>query len=454
MRVKTLFSLLMIFVAVWFLASTIAMNRAPVEISLALLQPLSLELWMALLGAFGAGAAVILFFDLAGGARRFAQNWRAHRLDRAHEKTEDLYLHGLDDMVNERYEEAVACFDSVLSRDPEHLNALIKRGDSLHALERYREAAESLERATRLAPQHLVALYCLSDVYLGLGDWEQAEDVLKSIVQLDPQTTVSAHRKLRELKIRQKNWQAADELQTKIEKMVTLSTEKETAKAVWLGIRFEVGRAQLSRGELNEAIVSCNSVIKRDPQFVPAYLKLGEAHEMAGKTQEALVVWRMGYKTTGSMEFLTAIQNFFLANEKPEEAIGAWKQAIVLADNEAPLRYCLGKLYYRLFMLDEALHEFRQVEDTVSGLPALHVYIARVLESQGDFKEALSKTNTVLGEVGGLMQDYDCGSCKTTYSEWSDYCEHCRKWNSVQLSLRAAVRPEPTIRSAPTWSTS
>jgi predicted ATP-dependent serine protease len=53
-----------------------------------------------------------------------------------------------------------------------------------------------------------------------------------------------------------------------------------------------------------------------------------------------------------------------------------------------------------------------------------------------------------------LMQDYGCGSCKTTYPEWGDYCGHCGRWNSIQLSVRAAARPEPTIRPAPTWSTS
>lgn len=40
MRFKTLFSLLLIFVAAWILASTIVMNREPVQISLAFLQAL------------------------------------------------------------------------------------------------------------------------------------------------------------------------------------------------------------------------------------------------------------------------------------------------------------------------------------------------------------------------------------------------------------------------------
>ena len=93
-------------------------------------------------------------------------------------------------------------------------------------------------------------------------------------------------------------------------------------------------------------------------------------------------VWRQGYDVTGSTEPLSALQNFYLKDEQPEEAIAIWKQAIVLADNELALRYCLGKLYYRLYMLDDALREFQLIEDRVSGLPALHLYIARILESK------------------------------------------------------------------------
>ncbi|HEX9723939.1 MAG TPA: lipopolysaccharide assembly protein LapA domain-containing protein [Vicinamibacteria bacterium] len=452
MRFRTLIGFLLIFGFVWFLASTIAMNRDPVDISLAFVQTLNVELWMALLGAFGAGAALILVFDIAGGARRFARDFRARRLHRAHERTEDIYLHGLDDMVNGRYEQAVAQFDKVLAREPDHLNALIKRGDSLQSLERHREAAQSLERAIGESPEHLVALYSLSDVYIHLGDWERAEQVLERIIQIDPRTTVSAHRKLRDLKIRQKDWAAADELQPKIEKMVTLTAEKEKARKMWMGIRFELGREQLAKGRLKEAITTFQSVLKRDGEFVPAHLKLGEAHLKGGDTDEALAAWRTGYEATGSTELLAAVQNYYLTIERPEEAIGTWKQAIVLSENEAPLRYCLGKLYYRLFMLDEALKEFRLIEDTVSGLPPLHVYIARVLESKGDFKEALSKSKTVLGEVGGLMQDFNCGSCQARYAEWRDYCERCGNWNTVSLDVRAAQRPEPSILPAPTWS--
>ncbi len=452
MRAKTLLSLLLVFAFVWFVVATIKNNQNPVDVQLALLGPLTVELWAILLAAFGAGAALILFFDIAGGARRFARNWRQRQLHRAHEKTEDLFLRGLDDMVNGRHEQAIKCFDEVLSRDPDHVNALIKRGDSLHALQRHRDAAEPLEKAARLAPENLVALYSLSDVYTDLGDESRAESILMRIIEIGPKSTVSAHRKLRDLKIHQGDWGSADELQAKIETMVTLSEEKELAGATALGIRFERGRDHLARGEFKEAIESLDSVIKRDESFVPAYVKLGEAYLEIGETEKALATWRRGYEATGSMELLSAIQNYYLKVDQPDEAIGVWKQAIMLSENEAPLRYCLGKLYYRLFMLDAALNELRLIEDSVSSLPALHVYIARILENKGDWQGVVAKNKTVLGEVSGLMTDYACSSCSKRYAEWQPQCDTCRRWNAVILDVGAAPTPDPAIRPSPTWS--
>jgi len=88
----------------------------------------------------------------------------------------------------------------------------------------------------------------------------------------------------------------------------------------------------------------------------------------------------------------------------------------------------------------------------VSGLPALHLYVARILESQGNLSAALAKTKLLVAEVEGLMMDYVCSSCEWRTSEWSERCARCRRWDTIALHLPAAATPEPTIRPAPTWS--
>jgi lipopolysaccharide biosynthesis regulator YciM len=453
MRLRTLLILLAIFAFVALLASTIAMNQSQVVVRLGWVRPMTVQLWAVMLIAFGAGAALILFFDIAGGARRVARNWKAKKLHRAHEKVEDVYRRGLRDLENGRAAEALARFEEVLSSEPHHVNALMKRGDSLRALGRYRDAVASLEQAIRLVPDNLVALYHLSDVYLDAGDPVRAEEVLRRIVRLDPKTTVSAHRKLRDLKVKQRDWLAADQLQSSLGEMLTLPGEREEARAVALGIRYELGSQQLERGDPKAALSSLATALKWDSGFVPAYIKLGEAHRASGQPEQAVASWWQGYRATGSPELLLALEEHYLEAERPEEAIAVWKQAISEATDPTPLRYCLGKLHHRLFMLDEALREFRKVEERVESLPSLHVHIARILESKGDLRGALSEFEALVDRVGEELMDYRCRSCQRRYAAWTKHCESCKHWNTVVLDVRAAVMPEPTIRPAPTWST-
>lgn len=452
MRTKTLVTILFVFAFVWFVVSTIRLNEGLVTVRLAFLRPVEIELWMGLLVAFCAGAGLILFFDIAGGARRFARDRRLRREHRAHEEVEGLYVQGLDSMMNGHYRKALDRFEKVLDRDPEHTSALVKKGDSLRALRRYREAADMLERAVRHDPDNLVALYSLSDVYLDAGSDERAKSTLERIIQIDPQTTVSAHRKLRDLLVRKLQWEQAAEVQSELTAMITSAEEHEVEQAMAKGIRLGLGVERMKQGQTEEAAAVFRSILADDENFVPAHVRLGEVLVARDETEEAVRAWRHGFEVTGSTEPLSALSSFYLRDEQPEEAIGVWKQALVLSDSELPLRYCLGKLYYRLFMLDEALREFQLIEDRVSGLPALHLYIARILESQGNLSAALAKTKLLVAEVEGLMMDYVCRSCEWRSSEWSERCAQCRRWNTLALHLTAAATPEPTIRPAPTWS--
>lgn len=453
MRARAVFTILFVLAFVWFVVSTIRLNEALVTIQFAFLRPIELELWMLMLAAFGVGAGVILSFDIAGGAKRFARDRRRRLAVRAHEEVEGLYLAALDAMVNGHFDKALNRFESVLEREPEHENALVKKGDTLRALGRYREAADTLERVSRAAPLNLQALYSLSDVYLGAGAEERAKVTLERIIHLGPETTVSAHRKLRDLLVRQSKWDEADKIQKRLMEMLTNSEERGLDNAIANGISLGLGVAKMEAGDVNEAILRFRAILDNDEKFVPAYVRLGEAHALDDDTDEAVRTWRRGYELTESSEPLTALQNFYLRAEQPEEAIGVWKQALVLSDHEVPLRYCLGKLHYRLFMLDEALREFQLIEDRVSGLPALHLFIARILESKKDHSGALTKTKMLVAEVEGLMMDYACSSCEWRAREWTERCARCGQWATMALHLPAATTPEPTILPAPTWST-
>ena len=55
-------------------------------------------------------------------------------------------------MLLHRHDEALACYSSVLKKQPNNCNALFRRGLVLKALKRYDEAATDLEAAKALRP--------------------------------------------------------------------------------------------------------------------------------------------------------------------------------------------------------------------------------------------------------------------------------------------------------------
>ena len=453
MRAKTVATILIVFISVWFVVSTIRLNETIVTMRFALFQAIELELWMVMLASFSAGAGIILTFDLAGVFRRFVLNRRLQRASKAQERVEDLYMKGLDAMLNGRYKKALERFEKILTSEPNYENALIKRGDSLCVLKRYQEAAESLEQAIQLAPDNLMALYSLTEVHFAAGDDEKAQLVLEQIVSLQPKSSISAHRKLRELLIRENKWDEASDLQKHILNMVSNKEDMSLEKSIANGLHLGMGVTRLEQGQLGEALAIFRSVLKQDELFVPGYVRLGEALVASGDSEEAIATWRRGNDVTGSVEPLIALQDFYLHAERPEEAISIWKQALVLADNEMPFRFCLGKLYYKLFMLDEALCEFELVEDQISGFPALNFYVAQILESKKNHSDALLKIKALLEEAEALTAEYMCSNCELRVSEWGERCDQCGQFGQIALNLPVVTPPEPFIHPSPTWST-
>lgn len=454
MRARTIATLLLVLALVWLLVSTIRLNESPVTLRFVFAPPIELELWMALLLSAGVGAGAILLVDLVGGVRRFARVRRERRQSELDARTEDLYVDGLVAMANGQYETASSRFEAVLAEAPGHENAHLEQGRSLMALERHREAVEVLERAAANAPDSVRALYPLAEVYFAANAPERAKSVLERIIELAPESALTAYRRLRDRLVDESDWEEAAAVQERLSALVGRDGEgpEESVKA--MGIRLGLAVSHMREGRLDDAIAGLRAILDDDESFVPAHVRLGEALAMGDEPERAAEAWKRGYEATGSTEPLTALQELYLSAEQPEDAIAVWKQALVLSDDEVPLRYCLGKLHYRLFMLDEALHELQLIEDRVSGLPALQLHLARILEAKSDPAAALAKTKLLVGEVEGLMMDYSCEACAWRSAEWAERCTRCGRWASVKLHLPEAQSPEPDIRPSPTWSTS
>jgi tetratricopeptide (TPR) repeat protein len=181
---------------------------------------------------------------------------------------------------------------------------------------------------------------------------------------------------------------------------------------------------------------------------------LGETALLQGSAAGALAEWRRGYGVTGSPVFLQRIEDHFIERARPAEAIQTLHELISGADNDLLPRYYLGRLYYRLEMLDEALRQLSSIADRVAVSPTFHLLLARIHERRGQLDGAARSYLAAIKQAGLAATEYLCDACGSGFGAWSDRCEACGSWGSLELDFEEE-RLTPAdlgVRERPVWT--
>jgi lipopolysaccharide biosynthesis regulator YciM len=211
--------------------------------------------------------------------------------------------------------------------------------------------------------------------------------------------------------------------------------------------------ATLQEGKAKAAIVILRRLVREAPEFVPAWLRLGEAHAEAGGEDEAVETWNRGFEATWSPVLLSALEDFHLERERPLEAIAALKRCAARSSRDLLPRFYLGKLYFRLEMLDEAWNVLSELRNRASYAPSLHYLIGSIAERRGEHATATEAFRRALGESRLLDVGFRCQECAVASDGWRDRCPECGAWNSVEADLREVVSPEELgLSTAPVYT--
>jgi len=420
---------------------------------IALSRDFSLPVWAAFLFVSLASMAVPVVFGLLRDVKHLLDSVTRRRTVRLQKEMERLYVLGIEAILSGREERALEHFKAVLQRDPAHFEALLKSGDVCRDLGRTREAVDFHRRALRARESDLRPLFALVEDYEGMGDAAAAREFLTRIIEKKPKRALTAYRKLRALLVRTQEWEAALEIQQKIEALLGEGGMKKADERFSLGIPYQLACRHAAEERPGDAEAILRRLVKDAPGFVPASWKLGKILVSRGETDEAIEVWRKGFEETSAPIFLSTLEDFFLQMEEPERAIEVLKQLSWRAKREVVPRFFLGKLYYRLEMLDEALDVFRALKSRLSYAPTIHFYIARILERRGDPVQAAREYSHLLNQIDPLRLEYRCSACSTRFSAWRDHCETCSEWNTIQLDLKEQLTVEEMgISSAPVYN--
>jgi tetratricopeptide (TPR) repeat protein len=180
---------------------------------------------------------------------------------------------------------------------------------------------------------------------------------------------------------------------------------------------------------------------------------LGEAELLAEREPQAVEAWRGGYLDTGSPVFLQRIEDHFIEREEPLRAIETLRALIAEAGNDLLPRFYLGRLYFRLEMLDEAARTLASVADRIRSSPTYHYLMARIHERRGELGRAVESYVACLRQLDLGTAEYLCSVCRCRYADWQDFCPRCGSWNSVEVNFEEEkLSPEQLgIQPAPVW---
>ena len=173
-----------------------------------------------------------------------------------------------------------------------------------------------------------------------------------------------------------------------------------------------------------------------------------------GDEPEAVRVWFQGFQATGSPIFLSRLEEHYLKREEPLQAIEALKRCIASARKDTLARFHLGKLYFRLEMLDDAMSVLQSLEGLASYAPTLHYLLGRIHERRGQFNDASKSYRKVIKEMDLVQLEYRCRHCESSLVAWEPRCPSCGDWNGVEVNFREEIPLEELgLSAAPIYTT-
>jgi tetratricopeptide (TPR) repeat protein len=387
-----------------------------------------------LLLSLAIGAGMVFLVYLMRDVRRFLRGLGVQREQKKRMKIQELYTKGLNAMLAKRNAEAANYFQKVLAVDPNHVDTLLRLGICKLRDKMPQEAILVHQKALGFAPDNQEVLFSLAADYEETKRFDDALEMYKRILSRDS-SNLTAIIRMRDLYQRLGHWEELYETQSKLVANPLAPSELEIEHRKLVGLKYEFGRSLLEAGDLERAKKIFRGVIKLDKDFIPAYLGLGEVYFEENKASEASELWEKAYKMTSSTLLLHRLEDLYLRQGEPGKAIELYMKAVNWKPQDVSLKFFLGKLYYRLEMVDEAFDILSTVDWGDKEFPDVHKLLGNIYLRRGSLGLAASEFKKALGFKKQIIIPYMCSNCDLRTTDWSGRCPNCGKWNTFGVNL-------------------
>lgn len=387
-----------------------------------------------ILMSFAIGGAVMLLYFFIRDTKRFITNRQYLKKQKREIKIQELYSKALNAILADNEEEAKTTLEEILEIEPSHIDSLLRLGDIAAGDEDLQKALNYYKKARDVEPKNIEVLFSLARIMEKMGRDSEALLYLNEIIDIDSDNLTALYMK-RSLLEKKGNLEDIIYAQKQIIKSEHNEKDKEREQKVLVGYKYEQGRLSLEEGEIEKAKRTFRTVIRVDKGFVPAYLGYAESLLREDKTEEAIDFLEKAFEDTSSMIILARLEDLLINVGDPGRLIRFYRNIISRDPQNHVVRFFLGKLFYRLEMLDDAYDTLITVDAAGNRFPELHQLLGNIYLRRNQCEMAVKEFKKVLDMKSSLRLPYCCSRCGYSSLEWSGRCPSCKNWNSYQFNL-------------------
>lgn len=432
---------LLMVAVLWLLGGVYLTNYDLLNKELVLYGDRHMRVWVLVLCSVMIGFLVNLIYNawvavqgMVSGLNASAATRVGRRVSNHMAEARELMSHGL-------YAEAKGVLDSVLEERGDHQGANILLGEVLLKTGDTDGAVKHLEAWCLARPENLEARYLLAEALLANRASDAAVAVLKKIASDKPKQALRAWRRLRALHTDAQRWEEALEAHRKLNQH--FSQEMGTGeKAQGSALLYQVGLSKVEADQYKEAAQAFQQVLKEDPGFLPAQLALGRCMVLQDQEQQGVEIWLEGFRKSGEGTFLQEIEDYFIQLGRPDDGLAVLERVAATSEHATTAKFFLGKMLYRLEILDRALDQFQEVRSQVVFSPILYFFMAKIHARRGRNDQAMNEYRQLLRNLGVLKLRFECSVCGHRSADYVDRCESCASWNSVHFMFKESDLPE------------
>ena len=392
-----------------------------------------------LLLSSASGALAMLVIIVIRDTKRYISNWQYQKKQKKEAEVQELYSKALNSLLAQNESDAKELLQGVLSKEPEHLGSLLRLGDIAISEEDSQKAAEYYQKARNLNPQNLETLFSMERLMEKTGRWPDALHYLDEILDIDEENLSALYQK-RSIFEKQGKWDELVSVQKLILKNEHTEKDKTRERQNLVGYKYEYGRQSLENGELEKAKKAFKTVLRLEKNFIPATLGLAEVLLREGESEEAINLLEKNYEVTFSMIILARLEDLLINVGEPGRLLRIYKTSLSKNPQDPGIKFFLGKLYYRLEMIDDAFETLLSIDTGHAAYPELYQLVGSLYLKRHQPEKAVQEFRKALDLKVALKIPYCCRECGNTSPEWSGRCDSCKKWNTLQFNLDDACK--------------